>query len=149
MPATDHFRVASASPDNETGRLFYEGREVGMVSGSVLESQWRVGDQWLLFLTHDCPFEEGLSIDLLSKEFEVLDRVSLGIVYSTGRLRDVVEETDNRFEFSFFAGDDRWDLRILREPVLRVGIPLVPVGVRFHLKDLIRRRHLLIRQIKK
>ncbi|MGI9334169.1 MAG: hypothetical protein ACR2RL_13555, partial [Gammaproteobacteria bacterium] len=76
--------------------MLYDGRRVGEpVEGVVLEAQFarddspiggpiggRIGRQFVLLVTHDCPFEERLSIYLLDAAFSVIDRVDIGHPYA-------------------------------------------------------------------
>lgn len=73
------------------------------VPGAVLEAAFQVGDETLLFLTDDVPFEEGLNICLVDREGRLLDCVALAVAGATGSLHYVNRLGKRLFAFSFFA----------------------------------------------
>lgn len=60
--------IHGKDPDyDNTSNLYYQGRDTGIIlEGLYLEAQYNFGnDKYILFLTEDCPFEEGLFIYLI------------------------------------------------------------------------------------
>jgi hypothetical protein len=102
--------------------LLFEGQPTGLViDGVYLEKQYRLRSGYLLFLTENCPFEEGLDIYLLSFNKRILDGIVLGAPYAPGILKRVEPAGYEAFSFSFF-GDDRWLLKVLRKPSRKINI---------------------------
>jgi hypothetical protein len=99
----------------ETSELLFDGQVVGQVDGLLIEQQFKIDTGFLLFNTHDCPYEEALSISYLNSTFEILDNRLLYGYYSTGTLRDVRVCDKNRVQFSFFA-EDLWELTVFPHP---------------------------------
>ena len=118
-------RVEGSAPQSE---LLWEGQPTSVrVDGVTLDAQMEVEDGYLLFLTEDSPFEEGLHIYLLDRERRILDGLELAGPYASGILRDVIREDDRAVSFSFF-GDDRWRLEVNDAPqgffAARVSAPV-------------------------
>jgi hypothetical protein len=99
----------------EESALLFDGQAVGKVDGLVIEKQFKTISGFLLFNTHDCPYEETLSISYLSPAFRILDNRRLYGFYSTGTLREVRMCGGNKVRFSFFA-DDLWELTVFAYP---------------------------------
>jgi len=89
------------------------------VEGVILEAQFQCSRGYLLITSDDNPHEEILHFYLLGDARKVLDELSLGQIYHSGILRNVVPHSDDRLDFSFF-GTERWSLSILDEPVSRL-----------------------------
>jgi hypothetical protein len=66
-----------------------------------LEASLKADNEWLLFLTHDIPFEEGLEICALGSNFEVLDRATLMAPNATGGFEDLQILSEQRVRFRF------------------------------------------------
>lgn len=105
--------------------LLFQNKETGtIVDGVVLEKQFAVQGGYLLFLTENCPYEEGLHIYLLDQEFQVLDGLELGGVYASAILKDVCAENDVVFTFTFF-GNERWRLQLASTPFRGLNISML------------------------
>ena len=131
MPVTDRFALEPVAPPTELkegrARLRLDGRDTGVeLPGQVLEGAVGVEDAWLLFVTHDVPYEEQLDIVLLDAGLRVQDTVSLGGMATTGLFRDLRAEGDGA-AFSFIGGAP-WRVRVLPRGRLRWPLAL-PVGV--------------------
>lgn len=114
----------------EDGDLLRDGAETGTVlPGVVLEAQFALGDEALLFLTYDVPFEEALTICLLDPRDRLAERVTLGGPYTTGHLHDLRIEGPDRLRFRFFGGAP-YRLVISSRPRWRVPILSDPPGAR-------------------
>lgn len=90
-----------------------------VVSGSVLEAALHSARGSLLFLTHDVPHEEMLSIHLLDNDGQLLDSATLGGPYTTGHFRDLLLETPDTVSFRFFD-ECVWRVRVLPGPRLKL-----------------------------
>ncbi len=89
----------------EDSDLLRDGAETGTVlPGVVLEAQFALGDEALLFLTYDVPFEEALTICLLDARDRLAEQVTLGGPYTTGHLHDLLIDGPDRLCFRFFGG---------------------------------------------
>jgi hypothetical protein len=131
----------SDSGRETTCRLLHDGRDTGAVlSGALLEAALEASLGWVAFLTHDVPYEEGLEIYLLSKEFEVLDHASIAAPYATGVFEnlEIISPTMVRFEF---IGERPWLIELRPHPALRIPLLSEPTGV---LRRLGFRRHFRI-----
>lgn len=91
-------------------------------AGSVHEATLEHDGRYVIFSTHDSPFEEELSIQLFNAEAQELERVDLYGAYAGGQflLKDI---NDNFIEFTFWS-DDRLRLtyhnkskRVIFQPV--------------------------------
>jgi hypothetical protein len=123
----DDFSVRRLEGDSPKSDLLWRENPVGIrVDGVSLERQLRLAPGYLLFLTEDSPFEEGLHIYLLDDDKSVLDAVELSAPYASGILTDLVTEGDASVSFSFF-GDDRWRLDVHATPQRAGFAPLSPV----------------------
>lgn len=110
------------------------------LEGTVLEACVQHGNQYLLFLTDDIPFEDSLHIHLLDENFNKIDTVTLGAPYTTGHFRNLICEDSSRITFEFF-GDCVWEVSV--SPKKRLRLPFVsgPRGVSwqngwFHILEL-------------
>lgn len=105
-----------------SGTPWRDGRAIGPeIDAAVLEAAVQAGDgALLLFLTDDVPFEERLSIVLLSSQGELLDRAAIGGPYSTGHFSQLRIEGRDRLRFRFI-GETDWSLVRLAKP--RLALP--------------------------
>ncbi len=119
-------KIDSESKDLEaSSRLYHQGRETGRVlQGLELSAQFQGNDYYLLFLTEDCPFEEGLFIYHLDSGFKVLDRAEISNPLTPGILEDLHIENEREISFTFFSKDEKWVLSVLPQPkrVLTAGL---------------------------
>lgn len=116
---------ANESPRSE---VLLDGHAVGIVlRGATLETAIEQDGMTLLFMTDDTPFEEVLSLHLLSPEMRLLDSAYLGFPYSTGTFALLGCE-GNVARFRFFGGCD-WTVELLPRPQRRVPLLGEPRGV--------------------
>ena len=111
------------------GEVVLGDRRTGKkVPGAVLEAAMQWNDYYLLFTTDGVDFEEFLSIVLLDRNLDVVDRATLGMMYSTGTFGGARLVGENEVDFQFI-GDTTWTVRLLEKPSFR--IPLIPdrIGV--------------------
>lgn len=98
------------------------------LEGIVLEACIQHGNQYLLFLTDDIPFEDSLHIHLLDEDLNRVDTATLGAPYSTGHFRNLTCEVSGEITFEFF-GDCVWEVSVLPEKRLRLPFISGPKGV--------------------
>lgn len=98
------------------------------LEGIVLEACVQYGNQYLLFLTDDIPFEDSLHIHLLDEDLNRIDAATLGAPYTTGHFRNLNCEESGEVTFEFF-GDCVWEVQVL--PKKRLQLPFLsgPRGV--------------------
>lgn len=122
--------ISPASSESEpVCRLLHESRDTGLtLPGAILEAAFAAGDGWLVLLTHDVPYEEGLEICLVSAGFELLDRATLAHPYATAMLKNLEASPPARLRFDFL-GERRWEVELLDGPSARVPFFSEPTGV--------------------
>ena len=122
MEEIKDFSIVDLEEEFPRSELVWKGTLPGLiVDGVWLEKQYKVTPGYLLLLTDDCPFEERLSIYLLSEDMRVLDSMELSLIYHMGILRDIKIESSNELTFTFF-GEDCWRLGVRRSP--RIGLKI-------------------------
>lgn len=85
------------------------------IGGIVLEKCLRVYDYYLVFMTHDCPFEESLTVSLLDKNGRLLAKKDIFVPYSTDDFSDLQLYPPNIVTFDFLA-TSLWRLKIFHKP---------------------------------
>lgn len=102
----DIFSIRLANEASETqpptSQVIHRGKATGTyLDGAVLEACIQVNDLLLAFMTDDCPFEECLRLYLLDDQLKILDRVTLGRIYTTGifELLELLEPRTVAFQF--------------------------------------------------
>jgi hypothetical protein len=116
MKQIDCFELRPIEGNIARSALLWHGEPIALdVDGILLERQYCVELGYLLFLTDDCPYEEGLHIYLLNAERLLLDALELGAPYTPAILDNVIAETETALTFSFF-GNDQWRLDMRRVP---------------------------------
>ena len=108
IPASN-YALRTIEPSNSertpSSELLISDTPTGKVlDGAFLEAALLWGDLALLFITDDVPYEEGLRIVLLDKEFNTLDSALLVAMYSTGVFSDLDLTTEDTVRFRFFRG---------------------------------------------
>ena len=106
--------------------VLLDGRETGLeLKGQILEAALEAPGGWLLFLTHDVPYEEQLDLVLLDEDLRVRERASLGWIETPGLFEDLRTQGDSA-AFRFIGSE--WRVRVLPKP--RWRLPLIgPVGL--------------------
>lgn len=130
-PASDVSVTCEERQDGEApqSEVVIAGRPTGWrVPGAVLEAALRCNDRLLLFMTHDVPFEESLSLHLLDADGALLDSVWLGGLYATGVFSGPVIESADTARFRFF-GDTDWRVQVSQRPRWRWPLLSDPRGV--------------------
>lgn len=72
------------------------------VSGACIEGQWKTGEQYIVLLSSDSPFDELIAICLLSQKLDLLDEVHIGGWYSNGLVENISVETGH-LSFDIFG----------------------------------------------
>lgn len=115
---TDGQAVTPNQPEQSV--LLCAGEPTGLtVEGVELEAQFEHDGKYLLFVTENSPYEEGLHIYLVSRgntRFQLLDSVALGLPYAAGMLRNVRFDSSNRIHFEFPNSDNKYVCSVLRQP---------------------------------
>jgi len=75
-----------------------------ILAGAVMEAQFSLpAGGYLLLVTDDCPFEEGLHIYLLNGRQELVEEDILGCPYTAAIVENVQVAGDNVVTFSFIG----------------------------------------------
>lgn len=98
-----------------------------VVTGSVLEAQYVVGNHFLLIMSEGNPLEEALYIYFLDKELAVKDALELSVEYTSGIFKNVSIVNSLSIMFSFFENDDAWLLTVLNSPAYQFFKNTYPV----------------------
>jgi len=98
------------------------------VDGYWLEAAYQYSNGYLVFLSHDCPFEETLSIYLLDFCGAVKDSAHIGGMYTTGCFRAVEIKQPAEIVFEFFA-EATWVAQLLPKPTFRIPFFFEPMCV--------------------
>lgn len=123
-------RIADGAGGMARSRLVLGGVETAFdVPGAVLEAAFAVGDENLLFLTDDVPFEEGLSICLVDQVGKLQDHVTMAAAGATGTLHAVRRMGSHQFAFSFFP-DMPLQVTVLTRP--RIILPRIGLRTGIH-----------------
>jgi hypothetical protein len=86
------------------------------IPGKILEAQYRVGENFLVFVTEGNPFEEALYLYYFNKSLEVIDSLELSAMYTEGMLRNLSVINPDVIKFSFFGSQEEWTLKIFANP---------------------------------
>jgi hypothetical protein len=92
-----------------------------LIPGALLEAAIEWNGHYLLFLTDDCPFEEGLNIVMLDSTLKLLDYATLAVLYCTGTLTSLKLLAPDRVQFTFFH-EQVWTVQLLSK--FRLGLPV-------------------------
>lgn len=106
-------------------------------AGPVHEITVQHGERFLVFSTHNCPFEEELSVQLFDADGRELERVDLYEGFAGG-LFALKDTRDNYVEFTFWS-EDRMRLTYRDQPKRIIRAPL---GV--HYVSRFSRRHMIV-----
>ncbi|RQS18474.1 hypothetical protein DIE03_35905 [Burkholderia sp. Bp8992] len=118
MKAVDRFALETHDGPYETWpsrtRVLVDGVCSALaVSGYVLLRQFETPAAYLLVTDYDCPFEEAVTFTLVSKEsLKVRARRTVGAMYASCHLDDLIWADDRHFSATFVAIDGRWDFTI-------------------------------------
>ena len=128
MQLTNEIALRPYSGEDEPARshVLISGQlAASSVSGCVLEAAVQCTVGWLLFASHDVPYEESVSNSLLNVSGELLDSADLGGMYTTGTFSDLQLEPPNKMHFQFFD-DAGWYVELFDQP--KLCVPWLPDG---------------------
>jgi len=82
--------------------LYCCGEALGVkVPGYVIDKQFELENYFLLFISWDCPFEEGCEIVVLNKLNKIVGSYSFTAFYSSYNLDAVSELSRNHYKLTF------------------------------------------------
>ncbi|MDE8602607.1 hypothetical protein M3I01_006660 [Marinomonas sp. RSW2] len=117
---TKTFEVLKAeSTGNDTPKIRLNNSTVNdsvQLIGGVLEAQYTVGDNYLLFITEGNPLEEALYIYLIDNQLRIKDTLELSAEYASGIFKTPLIIGLDSIKFSFFEKDDNWLLSVSDNP---------------------------------
>jgi len=87
-----------------------------ILAGAVLEAQYSVGKNYVLFITEGNPYEEALYIYLLNESLAVLDSIELSADYTSAILKNLRVNSSSSICFSFFEDSENWLLEFVSKP---------------------------------
>lgn len=139
MEPIDLFSLTDDGAAEGRRRIVAAGGQPGPVTqGQALEGQYRCSTGYLLLLTENSPYDEGLHILLLGPDLRLLDAIDIGTTYSPGILTELTVEGD-ALAFAMFG--HRWRLRVHQSARRWPGLA-TPHGARRPVSRLLARRHL-------
>lgn len=82
--------------------LYHLGKETGIkVPGYVIERQFELTHYFLLFMSWDCPFEEGCEVIVLNKQHKMVGNHSFSPFYDSFLLKEVIQTSEDHYTVSF------------------------------------------------
>ena len=82
--ATPVQRFVVCPTNDATSFIQIDGNQTISLSGKSLEGQFQLPDgRFVLVMTEDCPYEETMTIHLLDREFQSIDRLEYGSSYES------------------------------------------------------------------
>ncbi len=89
--------------ENAKSQISIKGTQINtVISGAVLEDCFQHGAYYLIIVSHDCPFEEGLDIYLYDSDNNIVDKLVVLWVYSTGVYKFITIDDNQALYFQFF-----------------------------------------------
>ncbi len=120
IKSTNEFQIKAVIeiPDQEPSVLLenIKLKKQAELLGKVLEAQYCVGDNFLIFLTQGSILEERLYIHYLSGNLQLIDSLELAAIYTPGIITNLAIINPDKIQFSFFEDKERWSLKILSSP---------------------------------
>ncbi|MDR3352402.1 MAG: UbiA family prenyltransferase [Zoogloeaceae bacterium] len=98
------------------------------IFGVVLEAAVAWHGYYLLFVTEDCPFEEGLHIYFFNSDLVLLDSAALGWIYTPAIFEALRLIEPNRVQFRFVGGTD-WQIELFSRPFFSLPALADPIAV--------------------
>lgn len=86
-----------------------------IIDGIVLEKCVRIYDYYLVFMTYDCPFEEGLTVSLLKQNGKLLEKLDVFAPYCTDDFSDLELYPPNIVTFDFLY-KGLWKIEVFSSP---------------------------------
>lgn len=139
MEPIDLFSLTDDAAPAGRRRIVAPGGQSGPATeGRTMEGQYRCAAGYLLLLTENSPYDEGLHILLLGPDCRLRDQIQIGTTYNPGILTEQAVEGET-LAFSMFG--HRWRLRVHETARHWPGLA-TPRGARRPLGRLLARRHL-------
>ena len=92
--------------------LYYCGESLEKkVSGYVIDKQFELTNYFLIFISWDCPFEEGCEILVLNKLQKIVGSYSFTPFYNSYNLSVVSELSKDQYKLTFNESDN-FELRV-------------------------------------
>lgn len=117
------FRVVDADATAGRCRLQRGACLTAEIDGVCIADQMTLENgETLVFLTDDCPYEEGLHAYLLDRDGGVVDAIDAGAPFASGVFR-VLRRCGDSIEFVFFLNEMHYRLEIADKAKFRFGLP--------------------------
>lgn len=113
--------LKAESTENNTPNIILNNSMLNdsvQLMGGILEAQYTVGNNYLLFITEGNPLEEALYIYLVDSQLKIKDTLELSAEYASGIFKKPLIIGLNSIKFSFFTKDDNWLLTVSDKPKL-------------------------------
>lgn len=131
MKSIDKFGLEPVPPanneDDEQSTLVVDKKLTAIaLKGLSLDAQFEHEGKFILFVTHDSPYEEFLHIYLLDKNFLTIDEIQMSqnMAQPLQLIGDLQIIEPNQLQFSFF-GKDSWLLTVSEKPAF--SFPRLPL----------------------
>ena len=98
------------------------------IEGADVETCIAINDDYLVFTTNDCPYEETLNITLINSANQILDQASIFWPYGTGSFNFERLIEPNKVVFQFFA-EKLWQVELFEDKKLVLPFISEPTGV--------------------
>lgn len=98
------------------------------IEGADVECCIEVNNDYLVFTTNDCPYEETLNITLINNTNQVVDQASIFWPYGTGSFKLEQINAPNKVVFQFFA-EKLWQVEIFEGKKLVLPFISEPTSV--------------------
>lgn len=108
-------------------RLVDDAGQSLQIQGAILEAQYNINKNTVLFIAEDCPYEETLHILYVDDKLSVLDVIQVSANYTPGILKINRVIQPNEITFSFFESDEHWNLTVLDEPTVQLWANSHPI----------------------
>ncbi len=90
--------------EDSKSQLLFEGREIIVANGEIIEAQFKTDSgQYLLIISDNCPYEDGINFYLFSDDLKILDQLSICQSYTSVQFENVQIIDDSTIEFSFVS----------------------------------------------
>jgi hypothetical protein len=129
MREVARYSLVEVDPETHRARLARDGKALELaVTGVILEAQFELPDgSALIWLTQDCPYEEGLHVYLIRPDGGLEDALEAGAAYTPGILK--IQATGETWvQLGFFGNGVVYRLEV--EPRARARW-LLPLGWRY------------------
>jgi len=133
LQQTDAIAVGKAISQTDSAssscELMIYGKSTGQrLDGYYLDAALECNVGYLIFLTHDCPFEETLSIYLVDHVGILQDSAHICALYTIGIFSNLKIQQPDKVFFEFFA-EGIFTVQILPDSGLRIPFFSEPRGV--------------------